>query len=166
MVHMLEGDWRRFRMGQCLGQGYKSATGRKVARSPEIDDVVKDDVVVPQSLGGVWRCGASRLPRRQGSSLVRRVTVGGRGSGLMSAVKVGSRMGAQVRFAHAWMEKMTQARSPLERGDKLIMGAVKERPLGGTSKMAAPAVDSQLISALKERRLGTPVKMAAPVSNI
>ncbi|KAJ1201099.1 hypothetical protein NDU88_004914 [Pleurodeles waltl] len=144
----------------------KSATGRKVTCSPEIDEVVGDDIVAPQSLGGVRRRGASSLPGCQGSSLLRRVKAGGRGSGLVSAVKVGSRMGAQVRFAHARMGKMRQARSPLERGNKLNMGAVEERPLGCTSNMAAPSVDSRLISALKERNLGTPVKMAAPVFNV
>ncbi|KAJ1090798.1 hypothetical protein NDU88_003927 [Pleurodeles waltl] len=144
----------------------ESANGRKVTRSPEIYEVVRGDIVALQSLGGVPRRSASSLPRRQGSSLLQRVTAGGRGSGLVSAVRVGGRMGVQVRFAHARMGKTRQARSPLERGDKLNMGAVEERPLGGTSKVAAPSVDSRLISALKERELGTPVKMAALVSNI
>ncbi|KAJ1161359.1 hypothetical protein NDU88_001846 [Pleurodeles waltl] len=89
--------------------------------------------------------GASSLPSRQSSSLLRRVTAGGRGSVLVSAVMVGGRMGAQVGFAHGRMGKTRQARSPLERGDEHNMGAVEERPLGGTSKMALPGVVSQPI---------------------
>ncbi|KAJ1106717.1 hypothetical protein NDU88_004117 [Pleurodeles waltl] len=144
----------------------KSATGRKVARSPEMEEVARDAVLAPQSLGSVRGCGASSPPRRQGSSLLRRVTAGGRGSGLVPAVKVGGRMGAQVRFAHARIRKTKQARSPLERGVKRDLSALEERPLGGTSNMAANSVDSQPFPALEERTLGTPVKMAAPVFNV
>ncbi|KAJ1140368.1 hypothetical protein NDU88_006723 [Pleurodeles waltl] len=58
------------------------------------------------------------LPRRQGLSLVRHVSAGGRGAGLMTAVAVGGRMGAQDRDAHARLVKRVQARSPLERGNE------------------------------------------------
>ncbi|KAJ1098511.1 hypothetical protein NDU88_003621 [Pleurodeles waltl] len=135
----------------------KNAPGQKVAHSPEVDVVAGVEVVGPQPLGGVRRLGASRLPRRQGSSLVRRVTAGGRGSGPVTAVKVCSRVGAQARFAHAQPERSGQTRSPSERGDELIVGAVEERHLGGTSKMAAPSMVYRPISEfLKESQLGEP----------
>ncbi|KAJ1144943.1 hypothetical protein NDU88_011237 [Pleurodeles waltl] len=75
-------------------------------------------------------------------------------------------MGAQVRFTHARIGASKQARVPLERGVKRDLHALKERPLVGTSKMAAPSVDSQHFSDLEKRMLGTPVKMAAPLCNV
>ncbi|KAJ1107100.1 hypothetical protein NDU88_004496 [Pleurodeles waltl] len=57
------------------------------------------------------------------------------------------------------MGKRRQARSPLERGDKLNIST-------GASNMAAPSVDSRPISALEERKLCTPVKMAVSVFNV
>ncbi|KAJ1216284.1 hypothetical protein NDU88_003888 [Pleurodeles waltl] len=94
----------------------KSATGRKVARSPgEIE--AQNEVVAVQAQGGVKRWGISSLPSRQGSSLARRASaLGGRGSICRIAVAVGGRVGTRVRFAHARSGPQLQARFPLEKG--------------------------------------------------
>ncbi|KAJ1217997.1 hypothetical protein NDU88_005583 [Pleurodeles waltl] len=140
----------------------KIATGRKVSRSPELVEVLADPIMAPQSLAGMRRRRGVSLPRCQGLSSLRRVSVGGRGAGLMPAVTVAGHMGAQARGAHARLSKRVQARSPLERGDELNTRYLEERPLGGVSNMAAPSGDSQPMSALEKSELGTPVKMARP----
>ncbi|KAJ1137195.1 hypothetical protein NDU88_003608 [Pleurodeles waltl] len=106
------------------------------------------------------------LPRRRGSSLLRRVSAGGRGAGLMPAVTVGGRMGARARGAHARLAKLAQARSPLERGDELKTCDVEERPLRGVSKMAATSNVSQPMSALEKSKVGTSVKRVAPGTKV
>ncbi|KAJ1142480.1 hypothetical protein NDU88_008794 [Pleurodeles waltl] len=87
----------------------KSAAGRKVSRSPEVVQVVADLIGSLQSLAGMRRRRGGSLPRRQGLSLVRRLSEGGRGTGLMPAVTVGSHMGALARGAHARLDKRVQA---------------------------------------------------------
>ncbi|KAJ1149938.1 hypothetical protein NDU88_002736 [Pleurodeles waltl] len=144
----------------------KSAAGRKVSRSPEFVEVVADLSVVPQSLAGVRGRRGVCLPRRQGSSLLRRVSAGGRGAGLMPAVAVGSRMGAWARGSNARLVNRAQARSPLERGDKLKSSDAEKRPLGGVSNMAPPSNVSRPMSALGKRKAGTPVKKVAPGSKV
>ncbi|KAJ1118527.1 hypothetical protein NDU88_006718 [Pleurodeles waltl] len=80
----------------------RSATGRKVARSPEKVENV-DFELLGHSLVGSRRREICSLPRQQGLSLSRRVTAGGRGSALVAAVAMPGRMGARIRFAHAWI---------------------------------------------------------------
>ncbi|KAJ1152789.1 hypothetical protein NDU88_005564 [Pleurodeles waltl] len=77
----------------------KSASGRKVARSPQSDVLL--EVSGTSFSSGVRRRGVSRFSRRHGASLAWRVAPGGRGSGLNNAVSVGDRMGAQAVIAHA-----------------------------------------------------------------
>ncbi|KAJ1098214.1 hypothetical protein NDU88_003330 [Pleurodeles waltl] len=87
----------------------KSAAGRKVSRSPEVFQVEAESSGHSQSLAGMRRRRGGCLPRRLGLSLVRRVSAGGRGAGLMTAVAVGGRMGAQDQSAHARLVKRVQA---------------------------------------------------------
>ncbi|KAJ1144792.1 hypothetical protein NDU88_011087 [Pleurodeles waltl] len=73
----------------------KSATGRKVARSPVNEDT--SDVVLPgPPLAVSKRRGICSLPRRQGSLLRTRVAAGGRSLENAAAVARRGRMGAQI----------------------------------------------------------------------
>ncbi|KAJ1083495.1 hypothetical protein NDU88_003654 [Pleurodeles waltl] len=139
----------------------KSATGRKVARSPgEIE--AANDVVAVQSHGGVKRRGISSLPRRQGSSLGQRVSSGGRGSSCRTAVAVGGRVGARVPFAHVRSGPQLQARLPLERGVERSEHPLEERVSANASKMAPPSDDHRFVSARVSRRSGAPSSLDAP----
>ncbi|KAJ1149424.1 hypothetical protein NDU88_002234 [Pleurodeles waltl] len=84
----------------------------------------------------------------------------------MNAVSVGDRMGAQAVIAHVQAVcGSKQAQPPLEKGGELMAVGGKERPLGGTSKMAASSdADSGKGGMLEERTLGATSKMAAPIN--
>ncbi|KAJ1137348.1 hypothetical protein NDU88_003759 [Pleurodeles waltl] len=140
----------------------KSAAGRKVSRSPELVEVLDDSSLAPQSVAGMRGRRGVSLPWRQGSSLLQRVSAGGRGAGLMPTVTGGGRMGARARGAHARLVTRAQTRSPLERGEEPKMSEVEERPLGGVSNMAAPTNFSRMMSASAKSEVGTPVKRVAP----
>ncbi|KAJ1130524.1 hypothetical protein NDU88_008875 [Pleurodeles waltl] len=143
----------------------KSVAGRKVSRSPDLE--VLDDVPVAPGSSVVSR-GRHRvcLPRRQGSSLLRRVSAGGRGVPLKPAVARAGRMVARPKGVHAQLHTRAQARSPVERGVEQDLKDAEERPLAGAFKMAAPRVFSQSMSALGENREGKPVMDLAPGSQV
>ncbi|KAJ1119991.1 hypothetical protein NDU88_008174 [Pleurodeles waltl] len=124
----------------------KSATGRKVARSP-VGAEAANKVVAVQSPGRVKHRGISSLPRRQGSSLGRQVSAGGRGSIWRTAVSVGGRVGAQIPFAHVRIGAKKQARPPLERG---VERPLEKRSLASASKMAAASADHLYFFRLKK----------------
>ncbi|KAJ1128025.1 hypothetical protein NDU88_006417 [Pleurodeles waltl] len=143
----------------------KSATGRKVARSPVNVDV--GDVGSPgHQLCGLKRRGISRLPRRQGSSLVTCIAEGGRGSGNAAAVARRGRMGAQIRFAHVRIGLKKQACAPLETSAERGRQDSEERTLEGTSKMAAPSEFIQQSAFSVGRRSGVSSRADACVSSI
>ncbi|KAJ1100664.1 hypothetical protein NDU88_005745 [Pleurodeles waltl] len=138
----------------------KSVEGRKVSRSPDLEVV---DVSVPPGSSVVSR-GRQRvcLPRRQGSSLLQRVSAGGRGVPLKPAVARAGRMGVRPKGARAQLHTCAQARSPIERGVEQVLTADEERSLAGASKMAAPMILSQSMPALEKNRAGKPVMALAP----
>ncbi|KAJ1189037.1 hypothetical protein NDU88_005789 [Pleurodeles waltl] len=138
----------------------KSDTGRKVARSPaKVENVGSG--LMGHSLVGLMRQGISSLPRRQGSSLSRRVTAGGRGSTLAAAVATRGHMGARIRFGHARIGSKKQARAPLERGAERDGLVLEEGTLAGTSNMAAPIGFDWQLSNLDEGRSGSRVSSDA-----
>ncbi|KAJ1190640.1 hypothetical protein NDU88_007378 [Pleurodeles waltl] len=143
----------------------KSERGRKVARSPPIDDVQFSPIQGPVEGFVGKRRGGCRFPRRQGASLSRRVAAGGRGAAPVVAVRVAGRMGARAVVAHARSARGSRrALSPLETGGERKGTPFEERALGGAPKIAAPSVsDWRNKPDLEERRLGAADKMAAPV---
>ncbi|KAJ1153966.1 hypothetical protein NDU88_006724 [Pleurodeles waltl] len=139
----------------------KSATGRKVAGSPDNEETV--DLGLPgHSLGGLRRRGICSLPRRQGSSLLKRVTAGGRGS--VIAVARRGLMGAQIRFAHARIGSKKQTCAPVERGAERDGLDLEEGTLAGTSKMAAPSAFGRQSVVLEEGMSGSHVRGDAHVA--
>ncbi|KAJ1097748.1 hypothetical protein NDU88_002865 [Pleurodeles waltl] len=146
--------------------------GRKVTRSPEEISEVVEDVYGALQMAKLQRLGGGRFSRRSGGSLTQRVVAGGRGSGFLSAVSVGGRMGEQACKEHARPgpragRRKKQTQLPLERGVELSEGRLEECTLGGTSKMAATSdSDRQRGNLLEERVLRGSVKMAAPGFNI
>ncbi|KAJ1163582.1 hypothetical protein NDU88_004039 [Pleurodeles waltl] len=70
----------------------KSVEGRKVARSPELEVLGESNMPSLTSVVSRGRRGVC-LPRRQGSSLLRWVSAGGRGVSLRTAVASAGRMG-------------------------------------------------------------------------
>ncbi|KAJ1169480.1 hypothetical protein NDU88_001373 [Pleurodeles waltl] len=142
----------------------KSATGRKVARSPGETEAA-NEVVAVQSPGGVKRRGISSLSRRQGSSLGRRVSSGCRGSICRTAVAVGGRVGARIPLAQARSGPQKQARLPLERSVERSERPLEERPSASASKMAAPSADHCFSSAQVSRWSGAPSSLDAPGCN-
>ncbi|KAJ1175220.1 hypothetical protein NDU88_000511 [Pleurodeles waltl] len=143
----------------------KSATIRKVARSPVHVETV--DVGLPgHSLGGLKRWGICSLPRRQGSSLLTRVTAGGRGSINAAAVARRGCIGAQNRFAHVRIGSEKQTRAPLETSAEREWLVLEEGWLAGTSKMAAPSDFSQQSAVSEERMSGLHGRGEAPVARV
>ncbi|KAJ1217675.1 hypothetical protein NDU88_005268 [Pleurodeles waltl] len=143
----------------------KSVEGRKVSRSPDIELV--DEISVPPgslvvSRGRRGVC----LPRRQGSSLLRRVSASGRGVPLKPAVARAGRMGARPKGARAQLHTRAQARSPVETGVEQVLTSAEERPLVCTSKMAAPMFLHHSMSTSVENRAGKPVMALAPGAQV
>ncbi|KAJ1190577.1 hypothetical protein NDU88_007315 [Pleurodeles waltl] len=134
----------------------KSAAGRKVARLPEDVDIFGSGVM-GQFQAVSKRRGVSSLPRRQGSSLVKHVTAGGRGSAVSAAVAMRSHLGAGNRSAHARLISRKQAHAPLERGAERGVLNLEEEPLAGTSNMAAPIVLDRQFSDVEQTRSGSHV---------
>ncbi|KAJ1162059.1 hypothetical protein NDU88_002538 [Pleurodeles waltl] len=138
----------------------KSATGRKVTRLPE--EVENVGTGVPGHFNAVSRRrGVSSMPRRHGSSLLKRITAGGRGSALSAAVAMRGHMGAHTRFAHARINSRKQACAPLERSAEHASLILEEEPLAGTSNMAAPIDFDRQSSNFEETRSGSRVSSDA-----
>ncbi|KAJ1218979.1 hypothetical protein NDU88_006550 [Pleurodeles waltl] len=145
-----------------LGKKFKSKSvqGRKVSSSPEL---VVTDLSVPQGSPVLsrGRRGVS-LPRRQGSSLLRRAYAGGRGVPLKPAVVRAGRMGARQKGARARLHSRPQAQSPLERGVERGLGNYEERKLAGASKMAPPTDLVRSMPASIGIEAGKPVRVLVP----
>ncbi|KAJ1198681.1 hypothetical protein NDU88_002520 [Pleurodeles waltl] len=138
-----------------LGKKFKSKSvqGRKVSSSPEL---VVTDLSVSRGRRGV------SLPRRQGSSLLRRAYAGGRGVPLKPAVVRAGRMGARQKGARARLHSRAQAQSPLERGVERGLGNYEERELAGASKMAPPTDLVRSMPASIGIEAGKPVRVLVP----
>ncbi|KAJ1169364.1 hypothetical protein NDU88_001257 [Pleurodeles waltl] len=142
----------------------KSATGRRVVHSP-VETEAANEVVAVQSLGGVKHWGISSLPRRQGSSLGRRVSSGGRGSICRTAVSLGGRVGARLPSTHARIGAQKEVRLPLERDVERCERPLVERTSASAFKMAAPIADHHDSSVQVSRLSGAPVSLEAPGCN-
>ncbi|KAJ1081442.1 hypothetical protein NDU88_001624 [Pleurodeles waltl] len=133
----------------------KSVEGRKVRHSPDLGAEVNTSLPSVSATRSRGRRGGY-LPRRRGSSFVRRISSGGRSALTRPAVASAGRMVAKEKGAHVQLSACLQAQSPVERGAEHDSRKDEERTLAGTRKMAAPRKKVQSMPVIRETVVGKP----------
>ncbi|KAJ1216408.1 hypothetical protein NDU88_004010 [Pleurodeles waltl] len=133
----------------------KSVEGRKVRHSPDLGSDTNTSLLSVSASRSRGRRGGY-LPRRRGSSFVRRISSGGRSALTRPAIASAGHMVAQGKGAQVQVSARLQAQSPVERGAEQDSRKDEERTLAGSRKMAAPRKKFQSMPVISETVVGKP----------
>ncbi|KAJ1096576.1 hypothetical protein NDU88_001711 [Pleurodeles waltl] len=133
----------------------KSVEGRKVRHSPDLGSDTNTSLLSVSASRSRGRRGGY-LPRRRGSSFVRRISSGGRSALTRPAVASAGRMVAKGKGAQVQVSARLQAQSPVERGAEQDSRKDEERTLAGARKMAAPRKKFQSMPVIIKTVVGKP----------